>query len=153
MSFTFCPLHCIWENMKASKWTYFPSANRLIEKPADSKSFYLNFRSKFFFISGISGPFPTSLFPFLHFTITGSFCWYDCGNGNENKKTQLFYLPCFWRMGRPRGNIHIFKCGPNETKHYIDWLMFSTNFISISLNQTLQELSLDVLSTTVVPLL
>ena len=21
------------------------------------------------------------------------------------------YLPCFWRVGRPRENIHIFKCG------------------------------------------
>ena len=73
------------------------------------KSFYLNFRSKFFFISDISGPFPSSLFPFLHSTITGNFCWYDCGNG---KKTFWpTYLPCFWRVGQPRGNIHIFKCG------------------------------------------
>jgi hypothetical protein len=31
----------------------------------------------FFFFSGISSSFPSSLFPFLHITITGRFCWYD----------------------------------------------------------------------------
>jgi len=85
----------------------FPLGRPTHWKACQLKSFYLNFRSQFFFISGISGPFPSLLFPFLHFTITGSFCWYDCGNGNENEKKKNFlptYLPCFWRVGRPRGN-------------------------------------------------
>jgi len=30
----------------------------------------------------------------------------------SKKKTFLpTYRPCFWRVGRPRGNIHLFKCG------------------------------------------
>ena len=69
----------------------FPLSRLTHWKACRLKSFYLNFLSKFFFISGISGPFPSSLFPFLHFTITGSFCRYDCGN--SEKKT--FYLPTY----------------------------------------------------------
>ena len=75
----------------------FPLGRPTHWKACRLKSFYLNFRSKLFFISVISGPFLSSLFPFLHFTITGSFCWYDCGNGNENEKKN--FLPTLFLKG------------------------------------------------------
>ena len=92
----------------------FPLGRPTHSKAYRLKSFYLNFRSKFFFISGISGLFLSSLFPFLHFTITGSFCWYEM----KMKKKKRF--TCFCWVGRPRGNIHIFKCGfisPRKTRY------------------------------------
>jgi len=36
---------------------------------------------------------------------------------NSKKKNFLpTYRTCFWRVGRPRGNVHIFKCGPIGSK-------------------------------------
>ena len=101
------------------KYICFPSVHRLIEKPADSKVFiWISDRS--FSISGIS--FPSSLFPFLHFTITESFCWYVCKH--------VFRLLLVETMAsyekRPRMDIKQFtvysnvviKCG-TEGKTYI----------------------------------
>ena len=104
----------LWSNFCENKMSYvlfwcmrphlkicmFPFGRPTHWKACRLKSFYLNFRSKFFFISEISGPFPSSLFPFLHFTITRSLCWYDCGIENENEKKQLFtYLPTLFLKG------------------------------------------------------
>ena len=80
-------------------------------KSLPTQKFYLNFRSKFFFISGISGPFPSSLSPFLHFTITRSFCWNDGGNGNENEKNFFFtymYLPTLFLKGGSVKGTHTY---------------------------------------------
>ena len=46
-------------HLKICTYVCFPSANRLIEKPAESKVF-IWISDQSFFISGISGPFPSS---------------------------------------------------------------------------------------------
>jgi hypothetical protein len=83
----------------------FPLSRLTHWKACRLKSFYLNFLSKFFFISGISGPFPSSLFPFLHFTITGSFCRYDCGNSEKKN-----FLPTY--LCNPNNPVAILRYSP-----------------------------------------